>query len=63
MGIPDSRQKKKGIDGCRQCTEFEICQRLDALRAIHGDSPQQNLKTIQKFGLDKWVEHRHKPYV
>jgi len=54
---------KKGFDGCWQCAEFESCQRFEALRAIHGDSPRQNLRTIKKFGLDKWVEHRHKPYI
>jgi hypothetical protein len=55
--------REKGFDGCWQCTEFEKCRRFESLREIHGDSPRQNLKTIRKFGLDKWVEHRHKCYI
>ena len=54
---------EKGFDGCWQCDEFEKCRRFESLREIHGDSPRQNLKTIRKFGLDKWVEHRHKCYI
>jgi len=55
--------REKGFDGCWQCDEFEECQRFESLRAIHGDSPRQNLRTINKFGLDKWVEHRHNCYI
>jgi len=55
--------REKGFDGCWQCDEFEKCQRFESFRAIHGDSPRQNLRTIRKFGLDKWVEHRHKCYI
>ena len=55
--------REKGFDGCWQCDEFEKCQRFESFRAIHGDSPRQNLRAVRKFGLDKWVEHRHKCYV
>ena len=55
--------QKKGIDGCWQCDEFEKCQKFESFRTIHGDSPRQNLRAIRKFGLDKWVEHRHKCYI
>jgi hypothetical protein len=55
--------REKGFDGCWQCAEFETCQKFESLRAIHGDSSRQNLRTIKKFGSDKWVEHRHKCYI
>ena len=55
--------REKGFDGCWQCDDFEGCHRFESLRAIHGDSPRQNLRTINKFGLDKWVEHRHNCYI
>lgn len=55
--------RKKGFEGCWQCDGFERCERLESLRSIHGNSPRLNLSTIQKFGLDKWAEHRYKPYV
>jgi hypothetical protein len=55
--------REKGFDGCWQCAEFEKCRRFESFRAIHGDSPRQNLMAIRKFGLDKWVEHRHKCYI
>lgn len=52
--------REKGFDGCWQCDEFEKCQSFESLKAIHGDSLQQNLGTIKKFGFDEWLEHRHK---
>jgi hypothetical protein len=55
--------RKKGLDGCWQCDEFEQCQRFEIFRTVHGDSPRQNLRAIRKFGLDKWAEHRHKCYI
>ena len=54
---------EKGFDGCWQCHEFEKCGKFESFRAIYGDSPRHNLRTIKKFGLDKWVEHRHKCYI
>ncbi|MCJ7575387.1 MAG: DUF3795 domain-containing protein [Dehalococcoidia bacterium] len=54
---------EKGFDGCWQCDEFEKCGKFESFRAIYGDSPRQNLRTIKKFGLDKWVGHRHKCYI
>ena len=55
--------REKGFDGCWQCDEFEKYQRFDSLKAIHVNSPQQNMETIKKFGFDKWLEHRHKCYI
>ena len=55
--------REKGFDGCWQCHEFEKCGKFESFRAIYGDSPRQNLRTVKKFGLDKWVGHRHKCYI
>ena len=55
--------RKKGFEGCWQCDEFESCGKFEPLKAIHGDSPRQNLKRIKELGLDRWAEHRCRPYV
>jgi len=55
--------RKKGFRGCWECDEFEICEKFKSLKAIHGDSPQHNLKKIKELGLDSWAEHRSKPYM
>jgi hypothetical protein len=54
--------REKGFDGCWQCDEFEKCEKFESFRALYGDSPRQNLRTIRNFGLEKWVGHRHKCY-
>jgi len=54
--------REKGFDGCWQCDEFEKCGKFESFRALYGDSPRQNLRTIRNFGLEKWVGHRHKCY-
>lgn len=53
----------KGFEGCWQCGEFESCEKFEPLKSIHGDCPQQNSKKIKELGLDKWAEHRYKPYI
>ena len=53
----------KGYEGCWQCNEFESCGKFESLESIHGDCPRANLKKIKELGLDKWAEHRHKPYI
>ena len=55
--------RKKDFEGCWQCDEFESCRKLEPLKSIHGDSPQQNLRKIKELGVDGWSEHRSKPYV
>ena len=55
--------KRKAIEGCWQCGEFEGCMRLESLQSIHGDSHQQNLKKIKELGLDRWAKHRCRPYI
>jgi len=55
--------RKRGFRGCWECDKFEICEKFESLKSIHGDSPQQNLKKIKEFGLDSWAKHRSKPYM
>jgi hypothetical protein len=47
--------QKKGIDGCWQCDEFETCQKLDFLKAVHGDAHIKNLKILNKAGVDSFI--------
>ena len=53
----------KGFEGCWQCDKFESCGKFEPLESIHGVCPKENLKKIKELGLDKWAEHRCKPYV
>ena len=55
--------RNKSFEGCWKCDEFQSCEKFEPLKSIHGNSPQQNIRTIREFGLDKWSEHRHKPYI
>ena len=55
--------QSQGYQGCWECGEFESCEKFEKLKACHGDGPQQNFKKIRELGLDKWAEHRCKPYV
>ena len=53
----------RGYQGCWECNEFVSCDRFEKLKVCHGDSPQQNLKTIKELGPENWAEHRHPPYI
>ncbi|MBN1188880.1 MAG: DUF3795 domain-containing protein [Dehalococcoidales bacterium] len=55
--------REKGLDGCWQCGVFEDCEKIATLKSVHGDSPQQNLRAINEFGLNNWQEHRSRPYI
>ena len=55
--------RKRRLEGCWQCDEFESCEKFEALKSFHGDGPQRNLKKIKELGLAKWAELRCKPYV
>lgn len=48
--------QKKGIEGCWECEEFETCQKLDFLKANHGDAHIRNLRTIKKKGTEQFIE-------
>ncbi len=48
--------RKKGIDGCWQCDEFETCDKLDFLNTNHGDAHLKNLRKLKKAGVDSFLE-------
>lgn len=39
--------RKKEIDGCWACAEFETCQKLDFLKPIHGGEHLKNLRRMK----------------
>ena len=48
--------RKKEIDGCWQCDEFETCQKLDFLKLFHGNAYViKNLKILKKAGVDSFI--------
>lgn len=47
--------QRKGIQGCWECEEFETCQKLDSLRAVHGEAHLKNLRSIRKRGVQAFV--------
>lgn len=53
----------KGIEGCWECKYFEACDKFEFLRSFHGSTPQNNIKKIKKYGLDKWAAHRESIYL
>ena len=55
--------KKKGLEGCWQCAEFENCGEFESLYSFHGDTPKRNIKIIKEKGIDGWSRFRGKFYV
>ncbi len=47
--------REKGIDGCWQCDEFEICEKLDFLKPNHEDAHLKNLRVLEKSGVDSFI--------
>jgi hypothetical protein len=50
--------RKKGINGCWQCNEFETCKKLDFLKPFHEDAHIKNLKILKKTGVDSFLESK-----
>jgi len=48
--------RKKGIDGCWQCEDFETCGKLDFLKQSHGDTHLKNLRMLRKSGTDSFID-------
>ena len=46
---------RKGIDGCWQCEEFEVCEKLTIHEQSHGDAHMKNLRKLHKKGKDEFV--------
>lgn len=54
--------QSKHLSGCWGCNEFEMCDKFEFLKPIHGDTTKGNLRKIKQYGLDGWVKHRGKFY-
>ena len=46
---------KKRIDGCWQCVEFEKCNKLYFLRAVHDDAHIKNLRALRRKGVKQFI--------
>ena len=46
---------KKQIKGCWECDDFETCNKLDFLKAVHGDSTYKNMRKIRKSGMEAFL--------
>jgi len=47
--------QRKGIDGCWECGEFETCEKLDFLKAVHGDAHIKNLRKLKRSGVEEFL--------
>ena len=47
--------RKKGIDGCWQCDNFETCKIMDFLKKYHEDGHIRNLRILKKSGVDSFI--------
>lgn len=52
----------KNIEGCWDCSEFEICEKFEFFKPMHGDATRVNLRKIKEYGLSNWAKHREKFY-
>jgi hypothetical protein len=48
--------RKKEIEGCWECTDFETCKKLDFLRTFHDDAHLKNLRILKKSGVDSFIK-------
>jgi len=47
--------RKKGIEGCWECDEFENCMKLDFLIPFHEDAHIKNLRILKKSGTNRFL--------
>lgn len=45
----------RGFYACCECDDFEICEKLESLEELHGDSCVTNLKAIKEMGPEAWI--------
>ena len=48
--------QKKDIEGCWECDEFEVCEKLNFLRSGHGVAHLKNLRKVKKKGIDEFLK-------
>ena len=47
--------RDRGFYACYEFDDFEICDKLESLEGLHGDSCVKNLKAIKEMGLEAWI--------
>ncbi len=55
--------RKKKLDGCWQCDDFETCEKLKILEPHHGPAHIKNLRKIRKQGPDAFIKSKRYWYV
>ncbi|MCK4546614.1 MAG: DUF3795 domain-containing protein [Candidatus Eisenbacteria sp.] len=48
--------RKKELEGCWECDEFETCKKMDFLRTNHGGAHLKNLRKIKRQGMKAFLE-------
>jgi hypothetical protein len=46
---------KKQIQGCWECDDFETCNKLEFLKAVHNDAIYKNMRKIRKSGMEAFL--------
>lgn len=49
---------KKGLKGCWQCGEFEVCKKLDFLKGVHDDAHLKNLRILKRKGESAFLKSK-----
>ena len=55
--------QRRELEGCWLCDEFTTCEKLDVLVANHGIAHIKNLRSIQRNGIDGFLEGKKHWYV
>ena len=48
--------QRKELEGCWLCDEFVTCEKLQELKANHGEAHIKNLRKIKRKGIDAFLE-------
>ena len=48
--------QSKELEGCWECDQFGTCDKLEFLKAGHGDAHLKNLRKLQRAGVDGFIE-------
>jgi hypothetical protein len=48
--------RKKNIEGCWECDQFETCHKLDFLKDFHEDAHLKNLAILKKSGVEGFLK-------
>ncbi|MBN1187516.1 MAG: DUF3795 domain-containing protein [Bacteroidales bacterium] len=51
----------KNLDGCWECAEYKICEKLEWHKKFH-PGMEHNLELIKKHGIENWLDKKGKHY-